>query len=285
MAQGLESRDSVFDFVYVDSKRITLYLTQMSGFGSLTSLVHSSQESDQSKQTIGPRVLQAEAVESQQTTTQKHYDTQWVAPLSLLEELQHRDMIKHTFEDVRLGDIFILPGELSLIDIGMFARVWGVVADQQIPSPAPSGNRHFRRAEKAQGQPPVVPVNQPGAATGLRIMGALDQPLFVNFHSKGRRFWAIGESGYVIGDAGGLALKHGIAIQGTWHLLAILDAMPEAPAQEVGWLARLCGDGVNMAGTQLIDILAEFGKILGRPDGCYGITPLAIFREIGAKVT
>lgn len=285
MAQGPESRDSVFDFVYVDTKRIALYLAQFSEFGHLTNLVRSVQEGDHNKLTIGPRGLQAEAGESQQTSLQKHYDTQWVAPLSLLEELQHRDMIKHTFEEVRLGDIFILPGELSLIDIGMFARVWDVVATHHEPKETRAGNRQQRRAAAAQGINLASPAQGQQSALGLRIMGALDQPLFVNFHSKGRRFWSLGESGCVVGEATALAMKHGLAVQGKWHLLAVLDTMPEKPSREADWLARICGEEGNLMGSQFIEIFAEFGKMLGRPEGSYGVTPLAIFREVGGKVT
>ena len=284
MEHGQGNQDSVFDFVYIDTKRIALYLTQLSEFGHLTSLVRSVQEGDQSKLSVGPRVLRSEVDESQQTSLQKHYDTQWVAPLSLLEELQHRDMIKHIFEDVQLGDIFILPGELSLIDVGMFARVWDVVAAHQEPASTPRGNRHQRRAA-ARLEPPPAAVQGQQSQLGLRTMGALDQPLFVNFHSKGRHFWSLGESACVVGQGAAMVLKHGLASPGRWHLLAILDALPDKPAWGADWLARICGGNANSFGTHLIDVLSEFGKILERPEGAYGVTPLAIFREVGARVT
>ena len=46
MAQEQESRDSVFDFLYVDNRRIGLYLSQFSEFGNLTSLVQSVSTTD-----------------------------------------------------------------------------------------------------------------------------------------------------------------------------------------------------------------------------------------------
>ena len=46
MAQEPVESGSVFDFIYVDQRRIGLYLAQFSDFGNLTKLVRSVRVSD-----------------------------------------------------------------------------------------------------------------------------------------------------------------------------------------------------------------------------------------------
>lgn len=244
--------------------------------------MHSVQESDQSKITAGPRVLHREATEGQQTTLQSHYDTQWLAPLNFLAELRARDVIKQTFEDVRLGDIFLLPGNLSLIDLRMFKAVFGAAAERPPETHRPSGNRAQRRAAVATGsQSTSASSDQQQDNFGLRLLSAMEQPAFLNFQSKGRKFWSIAESEAIVGDGRALLLKHGISFPGVWQLLAVLDATPESDAEGSPWLERPCGIDENEFGMGVMELVHEFKAILGRPPGAYGVTPLAIFREVG----
>jgi hypothetical protein len=285
-------------------KRISLYYSQLSKEGNLTGLIRTVQESDESaigfRGSVGPRSARAEirgdAKEGQQTTLQKQYNTQWKEPIELLKELQHLDMVKRTFEEVRIGDIFILPGKLSLLDVGMFAKVWEVVANQAKaqaraaanPKPPPIGQTKRRRDQHSNNQAtvvqasPSVPAVDPSAEWGLRLFGALSQPAFLNFNSKGRMFWAIADGSSIIGDGASLVYKHGLTIPGTWHMLAILDAMAEDVGVGEEWLTRAAGLPLNAAGIGILTVMLEFRNILGRPVGSYGVTPLAIFREIGA---
>jgi hypothetical protein len=255
VVQDPESLNSVLDFIYVDSKRISLYLAQFSQYGNLTTLVHSTSKKDEDRAkfgvSIGPRAFRGEAMsdtaETADTSLQKHYSTQWIAPLSLLEELQARDMIKRTLEDVQIGDIFILPGSLSLFDTSMWAKVWDVVAAQHDAKPRrDQGSRHPRRSTSDRGLArSATNPSQPVDATGLRIIGALEQLAFLNFQSKGRRFWSLAESGCIVGGSTGLALKCGATIPGTWHMVAVLDAMPETESGDSQWLTRICGSESN----------------------------------------
>ena len=61
-----------------------------------------------------------------------------------------------------MGDIFILPGNLSLIDVGMFANVWEVVANQAkaqaraAQDKRSSNHGHQRRDKRGNfSQPPL----------------------------------------------------------------------------------------------------------------------------------
>jgi hypothetical protein len=302
LEQSQESQSSVFDFVYLDIKRIALYFSQLNKYGNLTGLVRSVQHSDEDKSSfraqIGPRSVRAElrgeASEGQQTGIQRHYDTQWKQPVEFLKELQDRDMVKRTFEEVEVGDIFILPGNLSLIDIGMFTKVWEVVANQaKAQARAAAGTRpsigQDRRKQRGQAGSGTLGTAGTSAAGQveplnewvLRMFGALNQPVFLNFQSKGRRFWAMADPSAMIADGAGLVYKHGTTIPGTWHLLAILDALDSDPGTGEPWLKRAGGVEPNEIGVSFLNIMSEFRTMMGRPIGAYGVTPLAIFREIG----
>ena len=78
--------------------------------------------------------------------------------------------------------------------------------------------------------------------------------------------------------------KHGITVPGTWYMLAILDALAEDVGVGDEWLDRAAGTPDNIAGVGILTSVLEFRKIFGRPLNSYGVTPLAIFREIGTAI-
>lgn len=289
MERSQASQSSVFDFIYLDERRISLYLSQMTPYGDLTGLVKSVKSSDEDKfavkGNVGPKALRAEirseANEGQETAIEKRYDTRWKRPIEFLKELQDRDLISRNFDHTRIGDIFITAGKLSLIDMRYFEKVWEAVAATHNPANRSGNKNRGRNITSSLDRPNTNAVTET-EANGLRLMGSLKQPIFVNFLSKGREFWAIGENESVVGDAAAVLLKHGITIPGTWHLLAILDALPADKAESDAWLTRVCGAAGNLMGTQVASIVDTFIQILGRPAGRYGVTPLAIFREVSA---
>jgi hypothetical protein len=85
---------------------------------------------------------------------------------------------------------------------------------------------------------------------------------------------------YLIGGATDLNLKHGLRVTGEWHVLGIVDCEPgsgDVTSEEIG---RLCGGGDNVFSDSVVNLWHEFREVLGRPDDCWGLTPLVIMREV-----
>lgn len=79
-------------------------------------------------------------------------------------------------------------------------------------------------------------------------------------------------------------MKYGVSIDGTWTVIGIKDANPqtdiEAIKKSVGELQAL-HKGNAFFGHNL-ELLIRMRFWMGRPAYCYGITPLAILRQIGS---
>jgi hypothetical protein len=280
VAQDREKSDSVFDFLFVDNRRIGLYLSQFSEFGNLTNLVESVGTTDatQVRGSVGASSthIGGQADSTLHSGVQRHYDTQWVAPLSFLEEIQDRKMLKRSLGDAHTGDLVILSGSLTLANLRVFERTLQM-GEGLLPLSTPTGNRAERRRQTTQ---PANNAASMAAATGIRFLATLEQPIFMLFVAGTDGLWATIDPTCVVGSASDLHLKHGTTIEGKWHLVGILDCLPS-----VGPIApisrRVVGDKDNTFGEALIGMLQEHRLLMGRPSDCYGITPLIIMREIG----
>jgi hypothetical protein len=86
-----------------------------------------------------------------------------------------------------------------------------------------------------------------------------------------------------------LIMKHGLTIDGTWSIVGVLDAFPDAddyiPSEGTPTLSTL----KQMVARSKLGFLAfSFAphfvpiirQLLGRPNSSYGFTPLLLFREI-----
>src|SRR5713226_8037314 len=90
MVPGPEKDVSVFDFLYIDSQRISLFLSQFSQYGHLTALAKSVTASSSTAGGVDIKLAKIEGTEAEQTTLSKQYDAQWIAPLTFLDQADQR---------------------------------------------------------------------------------------------------------------------------------------------------------------------------------------------------
>jgi hypothetical protein len=273
MARDQEKDDSVYDFLYVDRKRIAFYLSQFDDYGHLTQLTRSVSESSETGGGIDLKIAKIEGKEGEQTSLQKHYDTQWVAPLSFLDKAGQRGMIARGLKNAALGKLVLTSGALHIVNMRAFERVWDVVsAAPNAPAP-PLGNRQQRRA--TGNQPPPNPGN-----TGLKVLGSLEQPVFMVAQADEANLWSTLDPDSLIGGSSDLNLKHGERIAGDWHVVSIVDCYPDSQIPTDHTISRSCGTEGNDFGVQALNIWHELGLVLGRPPQCFGVTPLLIMRVV-----
>jgi hypothetical protein len=268
-----QKRDSVFDFLYVDRHRIGLYLSQFSEFGNLTNLVHSERAGDETVLSAGvPSLAKGEAKQSQQTGIERHYDTQWSQVLNFLDEVQARNMLRRDIESSPIGGLLLISGSLYLANMRSFEKTWGAISSNAESKAPQHGNRHARRTAARQ-------EIAPSGVDGLKILGSLEQPVFMILRSSSNRLWSTLDPDNLVGGSSDLNLKHGLGVAGQWHLLAALDCQPgmgnDAPD------GRLCGGGDNVFSDSVVAMWREFRLVFGRPSDCCGVTPIVIMREIG----
>lgn len=191
--------------------------------GLVRSIQEGAEEGSKSKADAKVVKIETEAKESEKTSVQHTYDVQWKAPHRFLEEIQYRDLLKRTFEEIRIGELFILAGKLSLVDFRIYSKVWDILADQEQRNQAMARHTNLKTGKRTS-----TPNNN---ELGLRIFGSIEQPVIINFESKGRRFWSTGESDAIVGS-NNLSLKYGSIMPGVWYMLAILDSLGEESVSE-----------------------------------------------------
>jgi hypothetical protein len=84
---------------------------------------------------------------------------------------------------------------------------------------------------------------------------------------------------FVVGSIGDLILKHSTNVSGEWHILGVVDAVPDEflPLTLEQFFAGTPVQSLE----QYVEGLARVSRtILGRPSAAYGITPIVIFRQI-----
>jgi hypothetical protein len=273
VAQEPQNKDSVFDFLYADRHRIGLYLSQFSEFGNLTNLVHSRRTGDESVLSASiPSLAKGESKKNQQTGIERHYDTQWSQVLNFLDEVQARKMLRRDIEASPIGGLLLLSGSLYLANMRSFEKTWGAISNDADTSTSQQGNRHARRSARRQEAPPPD-------ISGLKILGSLEQPVFMIFKSGNNRLWSTLDPNNLVGGSADLNLKHGLGVAGQWHILAALDCQPGLGNDVPD--GRLCGGGDNVFSDSIVGMWREFRLVFGRPADCYGVTPIVIMRELG----
>lgn len=151
MADDLQSTKSIFDFIYIDQGRVSAYHSQLFDMGALKFVNESTQTGDGSESRgyadaagfVGGSYT---SVGSTQRRLERQYDASWVGSLNVLSELDNLGYINHSLEDARIGELVLLKGSLSVLDIRIFRHVWKPFLELAGCSATDSGNRHERRS-------------------------------------------------------------------------------------------------------------------------------------------
>jgi hypothetical protein len=305
MAREPERNDSVFDFLYIDSRRIALFLSQFGQYGHLKSLTRSVGENSKTGGGIDLKIAKVEYGEGADSSLKKEYDAQWVAPLSFLDQANQRGMIKRGLDGARIGELVLASGSLEIRDLAIIRKMFAMPsmkasmsAQQNIPVPRKSrddrlGRRGGRDVQQPRQETPPTP-----ADFGLELLAELPHALHAVIGADTRRVWCSLREDSLLVAPSDLFLKHGVHVSGTWNILGILDALPDEdlgeitpenvqlefqqaqsamPQGEFGGIMTLVTQGFG----GFIDGMAPFVRmLLGRPSRAHGFTPLLIFREV-----
>lgn len=285
MAPGPEKDVSVFDFLYIDSQRIAVFLAQFGEFGHLTGLTRTVAEGSNRSGAYNVHIAKMDFADTAQTSLQKQYDQRWMAPLTFLD--QSKDMIQRSIQRARIGDLVLTSGKLALFDMALLEKAWkldfvkkAIRSNEETQSIINGHRRSERRRAKAQ----QISAAQNESEAGLEFMGILPHLIQATISDQDNAVWCILRQDGLTTPANEIFLKHGVAVTGTWNIVGITDALPEEEIDEVLALEQmraaqtLGGMSALLAG----QLVTPIKIVLGRPKAAFGVTPLLIFREIGA---
>lgn len=268
MAQELQNIDCIYDFIYLDSKRLTSFLAQLGDEGVLLSIKNTSRTEHEKKNmgsaglTMAMRAAK-ENTESISNQSEHHYDSSTSALYSVMDRLDELGFIKRNINDTAIGQLLLCSGTITFQDIRMMRNLWDpmmklVVSGEQ-------GN-HKQKQEKLKEM-----------EAHKSILEALPHALLMTFMSENECLWSSLEEEHLKINSDDITLKHGANFAGQWRMLGILDAKPKDKSENTALPAI-----GNQFLDGLVQILDGVREMFGRPSTYYGITPIAIFRTVTA---
>ncbi len=270
MAQDLPSIDFLYDFLYLDRSRAQSWLAQLVAEGVPLSTKYQSSSTDSSKinATGGvPGVLKGggSSTESVTETMERNFNTEWSIPLNLLDMLSEADYVRKNMVEAPIGSVVHVHGSATVIDISFMQAGWDAFGDLYLGQ---EKTTHANKLAKAAQKAEFAKIG-----TVLKFMPPMPQ---LHLHtSEGESVWSVLHDEHMIIDPSALTLTYGASIKGDWHILAVLDALPDVgqPISSHIEIGRPIADG-------LLPVMNALREGMGRPDHAYAVSPIAIFRAI-----
>ena len=310
-ASDEQASASVFDFIYCDDRRIGAFLSQFDELGVPTRVsVSESVKKARGRAFkfsagggipgIGNANLTVERGPAEiggEKAEQRDYDPLWANALALLDYLETNDLVRRDITTARIGQIVLVTGSLNVLDLALFKGLWSLPAvreaamanvprEQSMPE---GGNRKERRASRVQAQPTrsTKTAEELAIDGGLALVGMLPHAVQARITTpSGDLVWSsLREQSLVISGAD-LFLKHGSSVSGTWAMLGVFDAFPDADSEgnltTSGYESVLSAQAAadSAFGTLMCSAMPAIRPLLGRPFHAHGVTPLLIFREV-----
>lgn len=267
--QGSPREECLFDFLYLDRSRLASYLAQLFDDGNH---IHTKKTravgSQSSKSASGsiPAVLKMDVggADTTQETIERQFDASWSAPLNLLRELNERGFIAPFSSSAALGQLVLFKGNIQILDLRILQKMYLPIMELESLK-APAHTEAQRKAKKA-----LDAQNQ----AFVKIAENLPHIIQLRAFNDDAQLWATLNPEALTINASDVAFKYGPSIPGEWAVLALLDARPSS-----GDDLRL-PPGLGQMEVAMLTMAIHLKGSLGRNDSDYGITPLAIYREV-----
>jgi hypothetical protein len=298
MARSPKKEGFVYDFLYIDAKRIGLLLSQFGSDGIITELVRATDATTETGGKIDLKIVGINQKEGEKTGLVRKFDPQWLVPLIFLREAQ--DIIIRDISKARIGQLVIAPGILTISDLSILRKLWdvrfvqdsiaaGVTADSSaaalleiVQQPPQVTNRRERRTMQRQTTRSPAPTSPAVESISrlLEVIKVMPHNILATLQVKNNEHvWCSLREEWLIITSADLMLNHGAVIAGDWNIVGILDARPD----ENDEVSTEVGSNASLPFLNILNTFAPLARqMLGRPTGSFGITPLMIFREVAA---
>ena len=269
VAPESQKDEFLFDFLYLDRSRLASYLAQLFTDGAHTHTKKSSATGAQTNSSTSggiPGVIKAAVggFETVNETIERQFDASWTAPLDLLRELSEQGYVSPFSADAILGEVVLFKGNIQVVDLRILQKLWQpMLALQAINQPAHTeAQRKTKKASEAM------------AGAIARVAEALPHIIQLRAFNADDQLWATLQPEALTVNASDLAFKYGPAIPGEWCVLALLDARP-SDSDDIK-----LPQGLGDVESGMLQMALQLKTFLGRSYLDYGVTPLAIYRQV-----
>lgn len=257
----MAGKNSVYDFLYVDWKRISSLTSQMDEMGVLKEISETHSKDVTTTGAIGGKLdgsvgadgtkagIEAQASTGKNKnygkTHARSFDAMFALPINFLDLLEENELIHKSQEDWAGGRIALFKGALTIADMTAI-----------LPAFAQGANGD---AEMVLGA--TILNEMPPNVQGVLVKG-------------GTKIWSVYDLENWVTHPASLSMSHGARIDGQWAIIGIVDAKPNDNPTKAK--SSLFAPSTSSA--------VEFSELLrtefGRPKNCYGFTPLLVFRQV-----
>lgn len=270
--QGLQSTESLYDFVYLDRDRLAAFSAQIFDNGTLTGLKTEDKVQSQaaSEMSAGLRPVFTAAEKENLTNIrgiEKQFDVGWALPLNVLNKLDELGLIKRSLADADFGELVLFSGSINIIDLNMMRELWEPIAEMEAANRQPKTQTAAKKREAEQERKAYKNI--------ASIMKHLPHSIQLRVFNDDEQAWSSLRREFLTINPEDFVLKHGPSIQGKWHCLAILDGKPSADDESLS-----IPEGANDLEFAMWQMSAQLRFLLGRSDLAYGLTPITIFRSV-----
>lgn len=273
MAPESQSTESLFDILYADRERLTLYLSQIDPNGVITgfktSSVDGSSMASDIKGSVGIGSFAYNGKTNNQDSQERSYDPAAALPIQVLNGLDEKNFIHRDITKTPIGSLILSSGSLSLFDTSFALTLWPFIQKKMDFRAMAQGAND---ASKGHGEKITV---KDMTEIVKSIIEKIPQPIHMILSNKDKIWGTLTDSGFM-SPPNDLFLKHKNIIPGEWYVLGILDTLNETSEVDADGLQTFAGG--LLRGVQ--DLFGHMISMFGRPDDAYGITPLIIFREV-----
>lgn len=283
MVEDLQDIKSIFDFFYLDNPKIKSFYAQLNGLGALNSLKNTSHIGDTRKMeaTVGVPIVTGGKIGNDHTanTTSEHlYDGIPTMPREMINRLDELGFIHRELNTEMLGNLVLLNGRLGVLDVGVTKEVVEPAINCYIKELKKENSNDSRVLAKTLEQ------NLKDLTAMFKgIPFSLEAKLLVDTGQTDTEtkiplcdeVWMTLNREEMVGSPLDLNFKHGEFLAGNWYVLGVLDATP-FDNFNYNTVPNEFRDGI----TQLVTMMKQ---VMGRSEGAYGLTPIAIFRVLKSQ--
>ena len=253
------SPQQVYDFLYVDVKRIARLVAQLDGKGILQETTRELAAGADVENKFNLLFWQIAISPKATLSKGSRYDPSWRLPVVFLDEMR-----RHIVSDPKtweIGQIVTLTGAIAFRDFAFARELLRVDAIQKLMLQDDVGTESMLEDKQL--------------ALFRNAAEALPHMLQTYVTDGAITTWSTVNDAFTTASTGDLILKCGGNIQGAWTITGVLDAMandgnsmsePEDSGGGFSTEFRIFGNAVR--------------SVIGRPASCYGVTPLTIHRKV-----
>lgn len=269
-----QSVEYLCDYVYIDQTRLAHYYSQLSDHGLVTQTKKIAKTVAQDSSEVGVKaVLAAGSIRgssSSEDTLEMQIDSAFSRPQETLDALYEAGYIQNGLSNARMGCLILEKGRISIFDLRLVKDLWPVLGDAFARSQT-EGIKNSKDRQKA------IVATKKEYEQMAGIMGKLPHALQGTLAVDQCAAWFTLKPECMLLNPDDLTLKHGADLDGDWHVLGIVDALPDHAANPGLLPAVTSNTDIEVFMRTLLSVLR---MSFGRPGDRFGLTPIMIFRSI-----